>query len=523
MSTRVDQNSVVRRSKRWQTLRFKLYAMFVSLFLVGTGLAFLHSLRFFETLSIFTRQQTHSDVAQEIAEEMQPLIDSGAPFSELKQVGDRAARYNPDFALYLIDERGQVLGALSPHTWILRATAIPIPPVEEFLNSPLENLPIYNTDPRDGRPRAFSAARVRYLGKPAYLYLTIDGSAPFDRARGVAREDGYTFHGLLLVFGSHAVALLLGLVAVSLLSIRFERITSVVRQYGEGKLDGRLQITSNDEIDELAGNINQMASKIQSNIDELKRRDELRRELIANISHDLLGPTSHIKIAAEELQSQDATTGPGNDAPQIAALGSSVKALEAMLQELFDLAKFEAHEIVAVPKYFPIEEVFDDLSLRFHGEVQKKSLSLTFSTAENLPPVYADPALIGRALVNLIGNAVRYTPTGGSIGLTAVLGQKGVLVTVSDTGVGISNEESSRLFERFYRGGEHRPKTSGSSGLGLAITKRIIELHGSTIELESVVGKGSHFWFELPSEPLSVIADSHGLRNPTKPRLPASA
>ncbi len=482
---------------RPRSLRWKISSLFVFLFSVGIALSFIGLYSVGRLVYAFALQQTHADVASLLAHRLQPLLDRQAAYADLRQVGSDFAEIDPDSALYILDEKGTILTSVSPHTE-RRSSSVPIAPVEEYLRRTLDFFPILNLDPSHGDQRGFSAAPLSIGGTRADLYVVLEGSDLFDKALGVARENVYITWGVVMTIGASVGTMFLGLFALVLIARRFESIVALVKEYRGGTFSARLTIRGDDELDELAGAINGMASTIETNISELEHRDELRRDLIADVSHDLRAPATHIRIAVEELVARDGRGGTEELLPQIRSLQASTDVLEQMLRELFDLAALEAKQTEPHRTRFSMTELFDELELRFRHEAESKGLALSFAADDSQPEVLADAGMIGRALGNLIGNAIRYTPQGGSVNVIAERTLEAVAVKVCDSGVGISNEELQHLFRRYYRGSASRPNISGSTGLGLAITKRIIEIHDGTIFVESEVDKGTTFWFELP-------------------------
>lgn len=487
-----------RVSRRWQrtSLRWKIAAVFANLLLLGAASQGIASYVLFRSVDEFARQQTHLEVAAALARKMQPLLDRGAPFSELKALGDELAVYNPDIALYLVASDGAIVVSLSGHS-NENYLKIPVMPLQRLLVANLDDLPIYGVSPSSRDYRVFSVAAVTYRGERHYVYAVIDGADPFSRARSVAQDNSYAGQTGITLFLSIVVLLGIGAFALWLLGRRFERVMSGIRQYGKGETQSRLPVTGEDEIDQLSTTFNEMADRIALNIAELEHRDRLRRELIANVSHDLRSPLGHIRLTAEELERRSELHGAG----EIQTLNSSIQVLEQLLRELFDLAKLEAEETQLSCVYYSVEDLLEDLVHRFRVEAKEKEIDLHTEYQEGLPMVYADPALISRAMGNLVGNALRYTQRGGVVVLRGSEVDGGVAVAVSDTGVGISTSELPKLFSRYYRGGEHRPAVAGSTGLGLAIVKRIVELHRSSIEVQSAPNAGTTFSFILPLQP----------------------
>jgi two-component system phosphate regulon sensor histidine kinase PhoR len=229
---------------------------------------------------------------------------------------------------------------------------------------------------------------------------------------------------------------------------------------------------------------------------ELRRLETVRRDFVANISHELRTPTASIKALAETLQ-DGAIDDPSVAKDFLAKINAEVDKLTQMVQELGDLSRIESGEAPIQRKPFNMAEAIEQAVGRLKAQADRAGLSLSVELASPLPQALGDRDRVEQVLVNLIHNAIKFTPLGGTITVSTKATIDDILVSVSDTGVGISADDLPRIFERFYKA--DRARTSGGTGLGLAIAKHIVEAHGGRIWAESVEGKGSTFSFALPS------------------------
>ena len=178
----------------------------------------------------------------------------------------------------------------------------------------------------------------------------------------------------------------------------------------------------------------------------------------------------------------------------------NTRRLGELVGALFELSKLDARQIEPHFETFSISELVQDVVMQFKPQAEKKEVSLQAELNGPLPMVYADIALVERAISNLIDNALRHTPLGGVVRIVPTNDKDYVSVEVIDSGIGISQDELHRVFERFYRVEKSRsPGEKGGAGLGLAIAKKILELHGSTLSVTSVINKGTTFSFLLPT------------------------
>jgi signal transduction histidine kinase len=238
-------------------------------------------------------------------------------------------------------------------------------------------------------------------------------------------------------------------------------------------------------------------------VEELKNRLQeenvyLRRELIANVSHDLRSPLASLRGYLETLLIKKDSLSEADRHSYLTIALRQAEQLQVLISELFDLARldFDGYRIAAEPLH--LGELARDVAQRFHLAAANKGVGLLLDVDDRVSLVQADIALIERTIANLLDNALAHTPPGGRVRLAVKAGAQDVSIDVSDTGIGIPAGDLPRIFERFYRVDKARSLDKSGSGLGLAIVKRIVELHGSEIRVASEVGAGTRFWFALP-------------------------
>jgi signal transduction histidine kinase len=251
-----------------------------------------------------------------------------------------------------------------------------------------------------------------------------------------------------------------------------------------------------------------MAEKIAAQIGELRKMDDMRREMIANISHDLRTPLTMMRGYLETLQIKRDELSEDEQEQYLQTALSHSQRLGLMVEELFELARLDSCESVVFSEPFSMCELVQDVTQKFELRARDKSVLLLANLNPDAPLVYGDIAMMQRVLENLLENGLRHTPPGGSISIDVGVDSGSVLVQVADTGCGIPDEDVPRIFERFYQQDKHR-SDSNSAGLGLAIVKRILELHNSVIQVSSRLEKGTTFSFRLSPDP--IVARSLGL------------
>lgn len=227
---------------------------------------------------------------------------------------------------------------------------------------------------------------------------------------------------------------------------------------------------------------------------ELRKLETIRRDFIANLSHELRTPITSLKALTETLR-DGAIEQPSVAKDFLDKMNFEVDRLAQMVQEMGDLSRIESGE-APLRRPINIADIVVRAVERLKAQSERAGLRLETQIALGLPQVSADEGRVEQALLNLIHNAIKFTPPGGRIDVTARVDGNNLLVSVSDTGVGISPDDLPRVFERFYKA--DRARAGGGTGLGLAIAKHIIEAHGGRIWAESIEGKGSTFSFTLP-------------------------
>lgn len=234
-------------------------------------------------------------------------------------------------------------------------------------------------------------------------------------------------------------------------------------------------------------------------ITERKRLEEMRSEFVANVSHELRTPLTSLRGYLETLL-DGAVEDPAATRHFLEIMNKETERLTRLVDDLLDLSKIEERRVVHRWQPVALTELIGRVVTMFRPQAQEKSLELLADLPPDLPVVHGDPDMLTQVLINLVDNAVKYTPAGGKVTVRAGAVEGDVRVSVEDTGIGIPPESLPRIFERFYRVDKARSRELGGIGVGLAIVKHIIRAHGGKTYVESAVGKGSTFSFTLPVE-----------------------
>lgn len=437
-------------------------------------------------------------LAESIARD-NPLTDANGLMPDgVRNLFSRLMGVNPSVEVYLLDAQGHIVGHAAPADRLKRNQVDPAP-IRRFLKGGM--LPILGDDPRsiDGR-KVFSAAGLQVHGHDVgFLYVVLLGE---DHDRYAASSaTGEALNTALWSIGLVALlCLAAGLTAFALITRPLRRLTDSVRRFDINGPPAPLALqphqASADEIAVLDTAYRQMVARLAEQWQALTRQDQDRRELIANISHDLRTPLSSMHGYLETLLVKDATLDAAERRRYLGIALDQSRKVGTLAQSLFELARLEYGFVKPELEPFALTDLVQDVFEKFELTAESKQIALQASFAPQLPPVLADLGLIERVLTNLLDNALRHTPPGGSVCVAMALQDGRVQVTVSDTGPGIASELREGLFQRpFNVGGSRR-----DGGLGLLIVHRILELHGSAIRLADTTGQGAAFRFSLAAE-----------------------
>jgi signal transduction histidine kinase len=302
--------------------------------------------------------------------------------------------------------------------------------------------------------------------------------------------------------GALIVAAIVGVVLFSLLTRRLRALSGAMDEFRSGNFTDPVSLDvargGDDEIDRLAATFKDMSDRINQQVRALKQTDELRRELVANVSHDLRTPLASLTGYIETLQLKEGHLTDSEREEYLAIAGRQSERLGKLVEELFELARLESRDMEPDAEPFPLPDLVQDVVQGFQLQASDKGVEIGMKRPDEVPLVLADIGLIQRALQNLIGNALKYTDEGGQIDVAIEPDADTVTVRIEDTGCGIPDRELEQIFDRFYQARTNEEEAARPGGLGLAIVKRILELHGSAVEAASTVGAGTTFSFSLP-------------------------
>lgn len=487
-------------------------SLYSKLATVLAGLFFLVGLCFV-AVTVFSTGMYHQEINQKLNARLAEQIVSEKLLMENSRINRKALDeifhmlmvINPAVEIYLLDPQGRILAFSAPREKIKRKQ-IDLGPIREWVEG-RPKIPILGDDPRspDGR-KVFSAARIPEKGKlEGYLYVILGGES-YDSVVQKMKGSYILQLSAWMILAGLLFALIAGLIVFGFMTGRLRRLAYAMDAF---RRDQRLKVMNfpkkkdsdpADEIDLLTSSFKQMAERIQAQMGQLKDSDNARREMVANVSHDLRTPLATLRGYIETLLLKEEDLSAEKRRYYLEIAIRHCERLSKLVDELMELAKLESLETEVRREHFNLGELAQDVSQKFRLRAEEKQITIKTDIEKEMPLVLADIGLIERVLENLLENAINYTPEGGTVGLGLKFENEEIAVKVSDTGRGIPEAEIQHIFERFYRMDKGRGQGAGHHGLGLAIAKRILELHERSIHVESLLNYGTTFSFNLPSD-----------------------
>lgn len=485
---------------RW-SLSHRLSAVFTVLLLACCGLSAGLQMAASERYEQEVTQRLSAGLAAHIAGHAELMRSDGLDPDAVKALFDQLMAVNPSVEVYLLDTHGRITAQAAPPGHLKR-DHVDLAPVRRLLAG--APLPVLGDDPRSatGERKVFSAAPMTMDGREAgYVYVVLSGEEREALVASAAANN--VLHTTLWSMALVALlGLLAGLFAFRLITRPLRELTGAVQAFDADGMASlpqaapaieRLADEGSGEIATLGQAFRRMTQRIAEQWRELTAQDQQRRELFANISHDLRTPLTSLHGYLETLLMKADTLAPAERRRYLEiALGQSRK-VGRLAQELFELARLEYGVVKPEKEPFALADLVQDVFQKFELAAGARRQRLVAEIARGLPAVTADLGMIERVLANLLDNAIRHTPDGGEIAVQLVRDGAGVRVEVSDTGPGIAPELQPVIFRRpaFASSGDR------GGGLGLMIVRQILLLHGSDIRLVARAGRGAVFSFGL--------------------------
>lgn len=311
---------------------------------------------------------------------------------------------------------------------------------------------------------------------------------------------------LVLLFAL-VLATVLAFVLSESLRASIQGLTEAVAAMTAGDLRARATVAGRDELAALAEAFNLMAERLEASFQRQQELEHTRRETVAAISHDLRTPLASLRAMAESIN-DGVVSDPDTVRGYLRNMEAEVARLATMIDDLFELSQLHAGALVLHPDWTDVGDLVSDTLQALGPQAVRGGVDLRGAVADGMPDAWVDTRRLQRVLANLVQNAIRHTPAGGSVSITAGQDDRGAWLQVADTGEGIDPADLPHVFEPFYQGDKARTRRNGgSSGLGLAIVQALVQAHGGDVAVQSTPGAGSTFSVHLPARPSATPAD----------------
>ena len=446
-------------------------------------------------------QQLNQNLAQALVADRNLVKEGALNEGALKKTFELYMTINPSIEIYLLNLQGEIL-SYSADPKKIKRKKISLQPIEAFLAME-KPFPLLGDDPRDhNRRKAFSVTPVPSREKPeGYLYVVLRGEQ-YAKAELLARDSFLVRSSLWALLISLGIGLLAGLMVFRLLTRRLHRLSRRIEAFEQSGFTDKIAFVDKgagrtDEIDQLGASFDQMAGRISDQLDAMSEQDNLRRRLVAQVSHDLRTPLASIRGYLESLQLKEDSLTTLERAELVDVAVRQGKRLSRMVEELFELAGLDARERAPNLEPCSVAELAHDVVQKHRIRAQGKAVDLQIDVPEQLPMALVDIAMLERVFDNLIDNALVHTPQDGHIKLALAPLNQHVQITISDSGKGIPSSDLPHVFEPFFQG-DSGSANPNHAGLGLAIAKRIMELLQGDISVTSTDGQGTRFTLLVP-------------------------
>lgn len=465
-------------------------------------------------VSIYTLKQYNASLNQELNRDLarhlvadRNLVNEGRLDQKaLKELFELYMTINPSIEIYLLDRDGTILSYSADPARIKRKR-VSMEPIRTLL-ADMSEYPVLGDDPRShDRQKVFSVTPVPSAENPeGYLYVVLRGEE-YDLAETVARSGHFIKMSIWAVVISLMVGMLAGLAVFHLLTRRLTHLTQQVEAFENSGMTRpprlsprRKPPTEGDEIDYLAARFDQMAERIATQIEQLQDKDAHRRQLIAQVSHDLRTPLTSMQGYIEALRMKRESLSAGEQNAFLDIALQEGRRLGRLVDELFELAALEAREKVPCAEPFVLAELVHDVAQKHAPEAGRKQVTLEVSGNAPNPMAFADLAMTERVLDNLISNAIAYSPANSPVELVIGGSDEALEVRVRDAGPGIPESDLEHIFEPFRQGSHTQPQASSHMGLGLAIAQRMMTLQHGSISAANRQPQGAEFTICLPAD-----------------------
>ncbi len=484
------------KNKIFNSLYWKISGIFLVFTILLTITFIFISVKFSEDYNQEAQQKINGEIAVGAISEVSPIFVDGKVKEEAIHVLMHSMMaVHPSIEVYLLDPEGRIITYVVPSKDV-KTDAVSLAPIKSFLARTSDHI-IKGDDPRNpDSSKIFSAAEIVEDNElKGYMYIIL-ASSEYTSTMAALQNSFILKLGVRSLLVALLFTTLLGLLAIWIITRNLNKIIAAVRSFKDGNHSVRINMKSSSELANVADTFNIMAETIEQNIIQLKSVEELRKELIANVSHDLRSPIASIQGFAETILLKESTISDEERKKYLKIILQNSENLCKLVNDLFELSKLESNPQMLHQEPVQVAELVQDVTDKFQIIAKEKNISINTIYSKSLPLVYADIQMTDRVFQNILENAIKYCNPNDVVTIELELQKDGVLVKIADTGKGISEEELPNIFTRYYKG--TKTKEANSTGLGLAIVKKILDLHKSSIQVYSKINQGTRFEFKLP-------------------------
>lgn len=478
-----------------RSLFWKISAVFL-LILVVLGLAYI-SITAYSARKYFeeTTQRLNAHVAEEMLKEVNPFVNGKINEEAVGTIMHSMMAVNPSLEVYLLDPNGNILKYVVLDKKV-RLDNIDLTPVKEFIGADGEKF-VMGDDPRNpGEQTIFSASEVYDDNElRGYVYMVL-ASEKYETISQALFGSYFLRIGTQAFIITLCAAFIIGLLLIGLLTRNIRKIVAGVRKFEKGDYYARIPVKGSGELAKLSQTFNHMADTILQNIEELKEVDKLRRELIANVSHDLRSPLAVIHGYIETMSMRDEKLTGEERRKYLGIILKNSDKLSKLVADLFELSKLEARQVEVQREKFNINELLQDNAIQYQLLANQKGVTINTTLGDMDFLAEGDIALIQRVIQNLLDNAIKFSAENSQVEIHSQQRGNTIRVSVANRGEVIPQKDLPYIFDRYYKRGHGR---SDSIGLGLAIVKKILDIHDATIEVENSELDKTTFTFVLPA------------------------
>lgn len=453
-------------------------------------------------------QKLHLDLAKHLVAD-NPLLHEGVyDYEALKNLFHTLMILGPSFEFYYLDAQGNIL-TYSAEKGKVKRDKVELTPLRDLINGS-EVYPLLGDDPRDmGKQKIFSVAPVYNEDQlQGYLYVIIGGEI-YDSILA-SLQNSQSMREFALFVGAGLIILLVALLGLfrfftaPLRRLSADMLTIRAADFHPGKTSRNLaewDSSSSNEVHKLGHAFTEMLAHIDNQVEQLQQIDSKRRILLADLSHDLRTPLANLQGYIETLALNADTLSAADRNRFVGISLRNAKNLKHLVDQIFELAYIEGGQVTLHQESFPLGELLHDVAAKFALKAKHKNISLSVTPDQFDYQVFADIGKLERVLTNLLENAIRHTPESGQIQIAVSalgdLGRGKLRVDIRDTGIGISDKEIALIFDARYQATNTESDNCVHAGLGLAISRKLMALLESDLLVESQLGKGTCFSFEL--------------------------